>query len=64
MTETTLPDGWSLTGIDCVDGSGTTHVVNLGNKRVDITLAAGSDITCTFTNDLAPRRRVICASPR
>lgn len=54
VRETTLPNGWNLTGISCVDGSGSSTVVDLGNKRVDITLAAGSNVTCTFSNDLAP----------
>ncbi|MGV1035401.1 MAG: prealbumin-like fold domain-containing protein [Candidatus Nanopelagicales bacterium] len=54
VRETTLPNGWTLTGINCVDGSGSSSVVDLGNKRVDITLAEGSNVTCTFSNDLAP----------
>jgi hypothetical protein len=51
------PDGWELVSIDCGDVDLDVIVgaadadVNLGAETVVIDLAAGEDITCTFTNE-------------
>lgn len=46
VTET-VPGGWTLTGIEC-EGEGAS--VDLANETVDFDVAAGDDVTCTFTN--------------
>src|SRR4029077_12016616 len=38
--------GWSLTGLTCDTGESPS----LANRKVEITLTAGEDVTCTFTN--------------
>ena len=38
--------GWSLTGLTCGPGGSA----DLVNARATITLLAGADVTCTFTN--------------
>ncbi|MDO8614791.1 MAG: hypothetical protein Q7T33_03520, partial [Dehalococcoidia bacterium] len=43
--------GWTLDGIDCTDPSGGT-TVNVGTRTASINLAAGENVTCTFTNRL------------
>ena len=48
VTET-VPSGWELERIECVDASGDT-VVGLGARQVIIVLAAGETVTCTFHN--------------
>ena len=60
----TIPDGFQLVGLTCASQSGTSTVtysgndpnstVPGGNDQVNITLAAGDTVTCTFTNGLAP----------
>ncbi|MGH2705533.1 MAG: MSCRAMM family protein [Actinomycetota bacterium] len=45
VTETAV-GGWDLTGLTCDDGS----TVILANARASIDLAAGEQVTCTFTN--------------
>ena len=49
VTETLTSD-WSLTDLSCDDGSS----VNLASGTASIDLAAGEDVTCTFTNALNP----------
>jgi DNA-binding beta-propeller fold protein YncE len=38
--------GWTLTGLSCNTG----EAVDLANRRVDIALGPGEQVTCTFTN--------------
>jgi hypothetical protein len=45
LTETNLPDHFSLESVSC--SGGETNGVSMG---VDVTLAAGDDVVCTFTN--------------
>ncbi len=47
VTESSLPSGWNLTAIDCVDPSGGTST---GGAAASIALALGETVTCTFTN--------------
>ncbi|MCP8900115.1 hypothetical protein [Gilvimarinus xylanilyticus] len=49
ITEAVEPD-WTLTGLSCDDGSSVD--VNTGTASVD--LAAGENVTCTYTNQLNP----------
>jgi len=49
VTETNIPAGWSLGSIDCT-GQGSANATT-NAESVDIILAAGDDITCTFTNN-------------
>ena len=44
-----VPDGWTLDDIDCGSATATRD----GNT-VSVTLAAGDDVTCTFTNVQTP----------
>jgi len=48
VIEDPLPPGWTLTGIFCDD----TSTIDLGLQKATFNLAAGSTITCTFTNTL------------
>ena len=60
----TIPDGFQLVGLSCTSQSGGSTVsysgsdpnstVPGGNDQVNISLAAGDVVTCTFTNGLAP----------
>ena len=44
--------GWSLTGnVTCTDPT-TNSTINLGTRTATINLAAGENVTCTFTNTL------------
>jgi uncharacterized repeat protein (TIGR01451 family) len=45
--------GWTLTGLSCTSQSSTT-VTDVASRTVQITLAAGDTVTCTFTNRLTP----------
>ena len=47
IDETTLPEGWTLTKVDC--GDATTIAVEAGD--VGIALRAGEHVICTFTDD-------------
>ena len=47
IDETTLPEGWTLTKVDC--GDATTIAVEAGD--VGIALHAGEHVICTFTDD-------------
>ncbi len=48
VTET-LPAGWKLTGITCVDPDGGS-TFNLANSSASIDVDAGEHVTCTFLN--------------
>ncbi len=48
-----VPTGWSLTDISCPTGSvliGADADFDTGDTTVSITLAAGDDVECTYTN--------------
>ena len=45
----TVPAGWNLTGLSCVDPTGNSSV-NLGTKTATFVVAANETVTCTFTN--------------
>jgi hypothetical protein len=55
VTET-VPAGWDITNIACTGQTGSTIVIgaaggfNAGDNSVSVTLAAGENIVCTFTN--------------
>ena len=46
----TLPEGWRLTAIDCVDDDGGT-TTDVANKTVVVDLDADETVECTFTNE-------------
>lgn len=60
----TIPDGFQLVALSCASQSGQSSItysgndpnstVPGGNDQVNISLAAGDVVTCTFTNGLAP----------
>jgi len=50
-TVETVPAGWSLTDRACVlTGTATAKTKNNITNGISLTLAAGEDVTCTFTN--------------
>ncbi len=49
VTETVPTTGWDLTGIVCTDNGGTSGFT-YGANSVEIDLAPGDDVDCTFTN--------------
>ena len=50
-TAETVPAGWSLTGRACVyTGTSTAKTKSDITNGVSLTLAAGEDVTCTFSN--------------
>ena len=49
-----VPDGWSLTGLSCTQTRGSVVERDLPAAEVRITLAAGDNVVCTFTNELRP----------
>jgi hypothetical protein len=51
VTEATIP-GWILSDIDCTGAGGA--VSDLGTGTVNVTVAAGDNVNCTFTNEQAP----------
>jgi hypothetical protein len=57
VTESTLPSGWTLKSLTCdtVSGSGTSATPS--GATVDITMAPGGIVDCTYTNhiNLSPR---------
>ena len=55
VTET-LPAGWKLTQITCVDPDGGS-TFNLATSSASIDLDAGEHVTCTFLNTATARRR-------
>ena len=48
-----VPADWQL-GISCTSAKGTSKTARVGTNGVDITLAAGDTVTCTFTNSPNP----------
>jgi hypothetical protein len=58
VTET-VPAGWALTGRACVlTGTATAKTFTQPSNGVSVTLAAGEDVTCTFTNTKATQLRI------
>ncbi len=49
----TVPTGWALTGITCLDADGGS-VVDLAAASATVDLDSGEAIICTFTNTLIP----------
>ncbi len=45
-----MPTGWTVDAIVCTGDTDGGSAVDLGNNKVTIDLAAGEDITRTFTN--------------
>lgn len=45
----TVPTGWDLTALSCVDPTNDT-TVSLANGTATIALAAGENVTCTYTD--------------
>jgi hypothetical protein len=56
ITETAV-SGWFLSGITCIPAAGSS--VNLAARRVSVTVAAGANVTCTFTNQRGGNINVI-----
>jgi len=55
ITEGDPTPAFDLTGIQCtVSGAGTNATPNVAQRRVDITLGPGGQVTCTFTNTKRP----------
>jgi Prealbumin-like fold domain len=52
VTESTVPAGWALTNLVCVDPTGNS-TTNLATSKATIDVASGETITCTFTNTQA-----------
>lgn len=53
-----VPAGWALTGIDCTSGASVV-ATDVAAGRVDIGLAAGDTVTCTYVNRPRPTRAVV-----
>lgn len=48
-----VADGWSLTGISCDDGQGTTpSSTDMATRKATFKVDPGETVTCTFTNTL------------
>jgi uncharacterized repeat protein (TIGR01451 family) len=53
VTEGALPAGFTFTGVSC------SEPTNSNGQSVEVNLAAGDDVTCTFTNDQTPPPAVV-----
>jgi hypothetical protein len=53
VTESTLPAGWSQTGLACTDSTAGSTFTYSG-AQANIALAAGGTVTCTYINNLPP----------
>jgi uncharacterized repeat protein (TIGR01451 family) len=53
ITEGTVPAGFTLTGVVCSEPS------PVNGQSVEVNLAAGDDVTCTFTNNQTPPPAVV-----
>ena len=59
-TVETVPSGWALTGRACViTGTATTKTKTDISNGISLTLAAGEDVTCTFTNTKQAQLRIV-----
>jgi len=60
-----LPEGWSLTGLDCQSADGTSAVTtDLASGEASVALAGGDTVTCTYTNALTPPPATLQLSKR
>jgi VCBS repeat-containing protein len=50
VTEVSIPSGWSLTDITCVEDQVANSTEDKANARALITLDPGETVSCTFTN--------------
>ncbi len=55
ITESQMPAGWQFDSLDCGDASG----VSTNERTATIALAAGENVTCTYTNSKLPTIKVI-----
>lgn len=58
ITEGAVPDRWNLDGdvaISCDGAASSTVDINEASSSVAITLVAGENISCTFTNEYTPQ---------
>ena len=55
INESQLPAGWQFESLDCGDASG----VSIDGRKATIALAAGENVTCTYTNTKLPTITVI-----
>ena len=53
-----VPDGWTLDDIDCGSATATRT-----DDTISVTLAAGDDVTCVFTNTYTPPPTNVCTVP-
>src|SRR5439155_13358628 len=59
----TVPSGWALTDRACVNTvGGAAHTFTSPTNGVSVVLAAGEDVTCTFTDTKQTRLRIAKAS--
>jgi hypothetical protein len=49
VTETNIPNGWSLTGVSCTDGT-NTYNGSTSTGAVTFTVAVDKQMVCTYTN--------------
>jgi hypothetical protein len=57
------PPGWTLTTIRCASARSATST-DVPSGRVDIALAAGDTVTCTYANRLTPPARALLIAKR
>ncbi|MDL9979433.1 hypothetical protein [Microbacterium candidum] len=50
VTEGTEPTGWNPTGVACADNATNATVGSISGETATITLGAGQNVTCTYTN--------------
>jgi uncharacterized repeat protein (TIGR01451 family) len=48
-----VPEGWRLKDVDCASSSGESET-SIDGAEASIRLAAGDEVTCTYTNSLVP----------
>ena len=56
----TIPPGWDLTSIMCTSDGGSSWMVDLANGTVEVDLAAGDTVSCTFNFTEQPPPSDIC----
>jgi hypothetical protein len=55
LDETGMPEGWAFAGVNCSNGSVEGDVAT-------VTVGVGSEVACTYTNDLVPTNLTIVKS--
>jgi uncharacterized repeat protein (TIGR01451 family) len=58
VSESSLPDGWVLSGVDCGDATVVPGDVAVSSS-IAIEVHAGENVSCTFTNDNVPSNLTI-----